>query len=237
MSSKSLTVHELIDLAKDQYMTAEKLSQLIAYNTVVFIEEAKGKFQNALRKVQAALPIIEKNETITFKDGRTGSYAPNDEIQEIVGPIIRKHGFTLTFQTTYPQPGLVNVRGTLAHKDGHETYSDFAAKVDFSGGKTDTQGRGSVIWYGHRYTSLDVLNIIVRGKDDDGKTELVDEQPKPEGYAVFMSKLYDAARIGTTALQAQWIDEPIAMRELVPTIQWDEMKAMAEKADVSNLVL
>ncbi|NBU11286.1 MAG: hypothetical protein EBS84_20115 [Proteobacteria bacterium] len=201
--------------------------------TQVYIEWAKGQYQKSFAKLQQALPIIEKNETITFKDGRTGSYAPNDEIQEIVGPICRQFGFTLSFATTYPAPGMVKVTGELAHKDGHSKFSEYEARVDMSGGKTDAQGRGSVMSYGHRYTTVDLLNLIQRGADSDGSVDVPPEDttPKPEGYRDFENSLRSAAMVGMMDLGHAWSNGTNALRTAVPNSLWVDLKAVAEARD------
>lgn len=229
---KALTVTKLIAIARDLDVTPEKLNAIIAYNSQVAVEQSIRAFHRDYRRLQAALPIIEKNETITFKDGRTGTYAPNDEIQELIGPILREHGFSLSFTVTFP-PHHVKVVGELTHKDGHTKTSEYEARVDFSGGKTDTQGRGSVISYGQRYCTVPLLNLIQRGHDVDGAVAQapVDDTPKPDGYARFLRDLWDGANAGSSALGAVWGGATVALRDAVPQATWNELKMMAGKAD------
>ena len=228
---KSLSVTELMKQARDTGMSDAVVSQLIAYNSTIYVDECKRAFYKDFAKLQAELPIIEKNETVTFRDGRTGTYAPNDEIQEIIGPILRKHGFVLAFSTSYPE-GMIRVTGELTHKDGHSTQSHYEAKVDMSGGKTDAQGRGSIISYGHRYTTIDLLNLITRGKDTDGAQVVIDT-PKPEGYDEFMRHLWEGAATGISDLTAAFANANQVMREAVPQAQWDELKATAERVTLA----
>lgn len=231
---KALTVTALIEQAKG--LPPESLKALIEYNSQVYMAWAKGQFQKAFAKLQAELPIIEKNETITFRDGRTGSYAPNDVIQEIIGPLCRKFGFTLSFVTTYPAPGMVNVTGELAHKDGHSKFSEYEARVDMSGGKTDAQGRGSVMSYGHRYTTVDLLNLIQRGSDTDGSVDVQPEDttPKPEGYRDFENRLRSAAMVGTHELVLAWASGVSAeIRAAVPQTLLNDLRAVAEARDAA----
>ena len=175
---RAVTLPDLIELGKDHAVSTEKLTALIAYNSKLYVEECERAFYRDFAKLQDELPIIEKNETITFRDGRTGVYAPNDLIQEIIGPICRKHHFTLSFGVTYPAEK-VRIVGELMHAKGHSKTSEYEAKVDFSGGKSDAQGRGSVISYGMRYATVPLLNLILRGADVDGQgVALVDTRPR-----------------------------------------------------------
>lgn len=224
---KALTVPALIELAKDHNLTTDKLKALIAYNTEVAMQDAIRAFNRDFAKLQAALPIIDKNETITYRDGRVGTYASNDAIQETVGPICRKFGFALSFTTTYPS-GMVRVIGELAHKAGHSKTSEYEARVDLSGGKTDTQGRGSVISYGHRYITVDLLNLIQRGKDDDGAVE---PMFLSEGAADRFPMLVAAAMAGAGALAEEWAGMSVEQRESVGSSDWSVLKQIAVMVD------
>lgn len=229
---KAVRIMDLLAACAERNVSDEAIKALIAYNEDLAKQDAKSAFRKALMKVQKELPIIEKTHEITYRDGRTGNYAPNDVIQEIVQPILRKYGLVVTFKTTYPQPGTVNVRGQLAHKDGHEEYSSYEAKVDFTGGKTDAQGRGSVIAYGHRYTTKDLLNLIERGVDNNGRTA---QSEMPEGVTpaalTGMWTLHEAARCGTAALESAWSGLSPDVRTGIPDQSWRDLKAIAEGVD------
>lgn len=229
---KALRVDALIKRCSEAKLSDAAIQELIAHNAEQALFDAKAAFRKALMKVQQELPIIEKTQEITYKDGRVGSYAPNDIIQEIVQPILRKHGFVLTFKTTYPQPGTVNVRGELAHKDGYEQYSSYEAKVDFTGGKTDAQGRGSVIAYGHRYTTKDLLNLIERGVDNDGRTAQSEiPQDATADTLTGIMTLHEAARLGSASLESAWSALPSDVRSTIPDQSWRDAKAIAEGVD------
>ena len=232
---RALTVPGLIALAKDHEITTDKLKELIAYNSQVAVENSIKAYRRALIKVQAALPIIEHNGEITYRDGRAGSYATNDAIQEVITPILHGYGFVLSFSTEYPA-GMIRVTGELAHTEGHAQQSHYEARVDLSGGKTDAQGRGSIISYGHRYTTVDLLNLITRGKDNDGqvKVEPEDVSPKPDGYRDFENALRSAAVGGTSAMQSVWMSASPEMRAAAPQQFWDDIKAVAEARDADG---
>lgn len=196
------------------------------------VQDSIAAYRKALSKLQDELPIIEHNQEMTFRDGRKGSYASNDAIQEQLGPIIRKHGFVLSFSTSYPN-GMIRVTGELAHKDGCAKTSDYEARVDLSGGKTDAQGRGSIISYGHRYTTRDLLNLITRGDDNNGATDVQPEEhtPKPDGYLYARSTIANAARGGTRTLETAWASLTPVMRAAIPEQFWRDCKATAEGYD------
>lgn len=224
---KPHSVSELMDRVGEQ--GADSVAMWIAYNEGVAKEYAKRQFQRAFQKLQAALPIIDENGTIEYRDGRKGTYATNDLIQETILPICHRFGFTLAFSTTYPAPDKIRVTGELAHKDGYSKTSEYEARVDTSGGKTDTQGRGSVISFGHRYTTRDVLNLITRGADTDGA---VDVKPSVSAEALATwPDLCAAAPEGFDALAEYWQAMGEDGRKSVSDADWSVLKSIALAAD------
>ena len=163
-------------------------------------------FGKAFHAMQGQLPIIDEKGTIQYRDGRSGTYALNEDIQDAILPFLQAHGFTLHFETDNPilvrvndgapTPLSLRVTGVLTHKRGHQRRSTFEAPADMSGGKNVAQARGSVMSYAHRYTTIDLLNLVTRGADNDGASgfkfnfdpSVLDGHAKP-----IFRKLIDAA--------------------------------------------
>lgn len=196
-------------------------------------QKAEAAFNAAFLRMQSEIPIIDEKGEIEYRDGRKGTYAQNEDIQQAVGLILRGWGFYLTFETTYPREDVIHVEGILTHKRGHQRRSSFEAQTDTSGGKSHAQGRGSVISYGHRYTTVDLLNIITRGTDNDA-------QPGPNVIsATTLSRfpqLCAAAAAGTVALQESWSGYAAADRLLIPQSEWNTLKRIASVQDQVNAV-
>jgi hypothetical protein len=58
----------------------------------------------------------------------------------------------------------------LAHELGHEEISECPVKSDAGPGRNSTQAEGSGRSYMKRYLTLDMLNIVTEGQDNDGST-------------------------------------------------------------------
>ena len=233
---KPFTAAQFTEWMKDPSVTHDKFLHMTDYNATLHAAAAARAFQRAFQKLQAALPIIDENGTITFRDGRTWTYATNDLIQETILPICHKYGFTLSFKSKYPTAGTVHVTGYLKHKEGHVATSEYEARVDMTGGKSDAQGRKSVISFGHRTITRDILNLITRGHDNDGAAQPVEEdRPKPDGYREFENALRSAAMVDSAQLTAVWAGAVPALREAVPQILWDDLKAVAVTRDAHVL--
>ena len=219
----------LLDLARDKSVSPEKFQALVSAHDLKVKQDAEAAFNKAFHAMAPDLPIIHENGEITYRDGRTGTYATNDAIQTAIQPILWKHGFTLAFETTYPGSE-INVDGILTHKKGHARRSSFTSGTDTSGGKTTAQGRGSIISYGHRYTSVDLLNLITRGADDDAQSDRSTAKISA-GLLIQFPGLCKAAPCGSVALQAEWNAIGEDGRMLVDAADWDVLKRMAALRD------
>ena len=222
----------LLDCAKDQSISADKFAALVSAHAAHVLRDAEAVFTRAFLVMAPLLPIIEEHGVMTYRDGRTGTYALNEDIQLAIGPILWAHGFTLTFTTEYPNASTINVTGILQHVKGHVRMSSFEAPADGSGGKTGPQGRGSIISYGHRYTSRDLLNLVTKGEDTDGAVS----EPEPllptlPGFAEWFRELEVASRDGMPSLERLWSTAPAEFRPLVTAHAWNALKVNAEKVD------
>lgn len=225
----------LLDLAKDPNVHPDKFAALVsAYHDERKMAAALA-FQAAFLKMQPEIPVIDENGTITYRDGRTGTYATNEDIQLAIAPILNRHGFTLTFSTQYPSQYAIRVEGILTHKKGHSRSSFFESQADGSGGKTFAQGRGSIISYGHRYCTVDLLNLVTKGEDNDGASggeglAFVNPETLPTNARAVYHRLAEASTMGMAALELAWADLHQADRELIGVSAFDAIKRMVVPA-------
>ena len=226
----------LLDLARDPNVAPEKFSALVAAHAEQAQRDAEAAFIDAFHKMAPDLPVIDEQNTITYRDGRTGTYAANEDIQTAIQPILWWHGFTLAFETSYPGVS-IRVDGVLTHKKGHSRRSSFESGTDTSGGKTLAQGRGSIISYGHRYTTVDLLNLITRGADDDGQSSGKEAiRLSPEIMATWPD-LCAASYLGMDTLDRYWATMTTEGRASISANDWAVLKNIALTTDTSNAAL
>jgi hypothetical protein len=222
-------------LATNKDVDVAKLERLIAMQKDILAHEARAAFNRAFASMQSEIPsIVERSQG----DGGKWSYAPLEDIQTIVRPILERHGFGLSFRTEWPDRQ-IKVIGILTHRDGHERTSEFLAEADTSGSKNAIQARGSAVAYGRRYTTKDLLNITTRGADTDGVAPrpVAMETPKaptthPAGYLAWLDTLRQTAMLGTAALERAWYEAPKAFRQHLTTANprlREELKAIAAR--------
>ena len=190
------SVMQMIErLASNADFDAAKLEKLIDLQMKVTDYQAKAAFDAAFPAMQAEIPTIpEKGKT------NNGRYALLEDIVEIVRPILKRHGFSLSFRTEWPEKGLVRVVGILTHQDGHSRESAFQSAADESGNKNAVQALGSVVAYGQRYTAKDLIGIVSRGMDNDGGTPKATPAP-PKGYDEWVTDLHAVSANGFAAVR------------------------------------
>ncbi len=149
-------------LARDPNVEVSRIAQLMELHREAERWEAEKKFIAA--KARLKFPPIKK----TAK-GQNSKYAPYEEIQVIIDPILEAEGLALAFTGGEPTPQGIPIYGKLSHLAGHSETGVMYLPRDKSGSMNEIQGVGSTISYGQRYVAKMMLNLRFIGDDDDGK--------------------------------------------------------------------
>lgn len=215
-------------LAKDPAVDVEKLERLIGMQERAQERDARALFWAAFPAMQGELPEIDEHGRIMVDGTVRSGYAKNEDIQAAVRPILKRHGFALTFRERRMDDGKLDIVGLLAHSGGHVEEDHFVTTPD-DGGKMNTiQRRGSARSYGQRYVTIFLLNIVTRekqrGADDDGQGS---EAPDtPNGVTALLAALEKG--IGTPTFFKSWNQAAPEDRQFITKHlkqQWDDLKA------------
>jgi hypothetical protein len=167
--AESNTVGMFERLAKDPNVPVDKLERLVSLQERVMAKNAEAEFHAALSEMQAELPTIGERGGIKDRAGNVqSSYALWEDVNRAILPILKKHGFSLTFRQESKENAIC-VTGVLAHRNGHSERTSITLPADTSGSKNAVQAVGSSVSYGKRYTAGMLLNLTSCGEDDDGK--------------------------------------------------------------------
>lgn len=145
-----------------------KLEKLLEMYERVMARHAEMAFNSAFAEMQSQMPTITENGQIKVGNEVRSKYAKFEDINDTVKPILKEHGFAVTFKTKSSEHG-ITVTGILMHKDGHREDTEMTLQADTSGSKNAVQGVGSSVSYAKRYVLSALLNITTRGEDDDGQ--------------------------------------------------------------------
>lgn len=162
--SESATILSVIQrAAADPACDIEKMERLMAMHERMQAASASAAFNAAMADMQCDLPSIAERGS----GHGTIKYATLEDINDVVKPIMQRHGFAVSFKVEHAQAG-ISVTGVLMHKAGHREETTMLLPSDTSGSKNAVQAVGSSVSYGKRYVMSALLNITTRGEDDDG---------------------------------------------------------------------
>lgn len=187
MSEKTLAKREITELSAEnlisQAITAnlpvDSLERLLAMRRELKAEYAKESYDRAMSAFQGECPIIRKTKAVHTNSGQLAyKYAPLDSIQEQVGPILERHGFSYATQT---ETGKESVKATIVakHVDGHSEEYSFEAPL---GGQTQimsaTQRVAAALTFCKRQAFLNSFGILTGDDDTDAvkQPEEADQQ-------------------------------------------------------------
>lgn len=140
-------------VTSDNVGTLEKMMDL--YERVQERDAVKS-FTRAFNALQAEMPVIVASSVIPNR----GKYERFEDVMNVVGPLLHKNGFTISFSMDVKEGRIVETC-TLRHIDGHSQANSFAVRV---GGRadSDTQADCKAATTAKRNALLNCLNIVIR---------------------------------------------------------------------------
>ena len=132
-------------------------------------KDAEKQFNSAFVALQHDIPVIVASSIIPNR----GKYERFEDVMRIVGPLLIKHGFSVSFSMDFKENRIVETCH-LRHVAGHSQSNSFAVR---SGGKADseTQADCKAATTAKRNALLNCLNIVIRQdvlQNEDGDASL-----------------------------------------------------------------
>ena len=160
--------------ARDPETDVAKMERMFYLYERQQAREAEKAFNRDFIALQDELPEIDEGGKIVHNGKVISKYARWDEdINPAIRPILARHNFTLSFEVETSDR--IKVVAHLIHADGHSRSSSFTSPPDKSGAKNEVQAMGSAVSYAKRYAAAPLLNLTMRGQDDDGRAACEDE--------------------------------------------------------------
>ncbi len=158
--------------ASDPNVDIGKMERLMAMHERMIAQQAVVAFNESLSDMQDKLPSVGERGNAA---GRY-TYALWEDINAAIKPILKEHGFALSFRTDFADG--VSVTGVLSHRGGHSESTTIRLPTDPSGNKNAVQAVASSVSYGKRYAASALLNLTSHGEDDDA---FASSRPDPAG--------------------------------------------------------
>lgn len=158
----------------DPRCDTEKMRALLDMQRDIEDRDAKKAFTRAFNALQAELPVINKDGKIDHGEGTTAKgnqklktrFATYPNLNRVVGPLMKKHGFTFSTSMEPDPSGTMIAVSTLSHVEGDSRKTHFRLTADTTGSKNNQQGWGSSQQYGMRYNMIALLNIVTEARED-----------------------------------------------------------------------
>jgi hypothetical protein len=135
------------------------------------MNDATGALAAALAKVQAELPTLERDRTVTVQQKSGGTYSYSyvtlATLTDAVLPLLAKNGLAFTAFPALGGDGKMSLRYHLLHESGEKLTGEFPIS-----GEGGIQMIGGRITYSRRYCLAAVVGIAA---DEDDETHLANE--------------------------------------------------------------
>lgn len=159
-------------VASDPNFDVVKLEKLMDLQERILNRRAKESFAADYVQMKPNLPkVIRTKSNMQTKS----MYAPLEEINTAIDPVLQKHGFGTATKIIAQTDTSVTIRAELWHKDGHVEENTVILPLDKTGiagtvNKTNLHATASTITYGKRIAICALLNVST-GDDADGNAQ------------------------------------------------------------------
>lgn len=157
----------------DKGVTGENVSalaQLCDLHEKMQSKQAEREYARAFVELQneIATARIEATKGVPGKDGKIKfRFAPYEEIMAKAQPILARHGFSVTFDSTVEECRIVSIC-KLMHTGGHSCSNKFAVRIGGGPpGASESQADGAASTYAKRFALCNALNIVVEQEAHD----------------------------------------------------------------------
>jgi len=146
----------------------EVLEKLMSLQERFQANQAKAEYIKSMSTLQSEIPTVKKLK----KNGGTNSnYAPLEDIVAQCKELIRKQGFTYSWDTSMSEKS-IEVVCKATHINGHTDTSSMVSEIA-EGTKANSapQKTAITITYLKRYTLCNLFGIMVADEDQDARLE------------------------------------------------------------------
>ncbi len=162
----AITPMQMLATAVEQNADLDKLTKLMDLQERWEANEARKAFIVAYTAFKAEPVKILKNQGVHFNQ-TSYDHATLDNVADILGPALSKHGLSYSWKPGQEDGGLISVTCVLTHVQGHSKDVTLRAGPDKSGAKNSIQAVGSTVTYLQRYTLLAATGMATGGQDAD----------------------------------------------------------------------
>lgn len=168
-----INLESLIEKAVDSKAAVDVIKEMFTMQKAMQADAAKRAYDDDMSAFQAECPPIHKDKVVSNSAGRRMyGYAPIEAIEIQIRPLLRRYGFSHTFDvdTSAPQ-GWIHSICRVKHREGHMETS--VGKFPLTKG-TDLMSAPQIYaateTFAKRRALMNAYGLVVIGEDIDGST-------------------------------------------------------------------
>ena len=180
LAAENSLLNFVAQAVRDPAIDVAKLEALLRMQREIIADDAHVQFNRSFAALSAEIRQIERRGVADM--GAKGAYkfAKREDLDAMLRPLMREHGFAVSFRPVPGPNGNLTIEGELLHVAGHSKTAELALPPDIGPGRNSLQAMGSAISYAERYLTEMLLNVVRCDEDDDGASAadrpIADEQ-------------------------------------------------------------
>ena len=187
VSAPTPTVGQMLAAVIERGVTTENVAaieKLVGLYERMELRNAEKEFAAAFVALQADLPVIVASSVIPNR----GRYERYEDVMKVVGPLLVKHGFTVSFSMDFKDTRVLETC-TLRHVGGHSQSNSFAVRAGRADSETQADCKAATT--AKRNALLNCLNIVIRqdALQDEENDASLDGSPISRDQAQYIHEL------------------------------------------------
>lgn len=187
-------VSKVLDLARDETVSAEKLRAIYELSKDAQREQARLAYVRAMTEMRPKLPQVEKDGVAVMKGEVRYRYPRLATAMATLAPVLYEHGFSVSWLYGNTSDK-ITVTCILQHIGGHSEECSLSAEADTSGAKNNVQAVGSTVTYLQRYTFFALLGLVAVDDEDKALLAFSETQRETEALQAELASVAEAAGI------------------------------------------
>jgi hypothetical protein len=167
---------DIVGMAHEKEIDAGKIGLLLGHQITMMDYASKTAFTAAKNAAMMEMPVIMKDSMIVHNGKLIGKYTKYEDLRRVIDPILNRHYLRITHRPGFNDAmKMPTVEALLNFARDNMTYTEECGPMplpfDTGGAKSATQGAGSSLQYGMRYTTCAALGIVQEGIDNDASSK------------------------------------------------------------------
>ena len=197
LAAENSLLNFVAQAVRDPAIDAAKLEALLRMQREVIADDAHVQFNRSFAALSAEIRQIERRGVAEM--GAKGAYkfAKREDLDAMLRPLMREHGFAVSFRPVPGPNGNLTIEGELMHVAGHSKTAELTLPPDIGPGRNSLQAMGSAISYAERYLTEMLLNVVRCDEDDDGASAA--DRPIADDQLQHISRLIHETKANVAA--------------------------------------